>query len=112
MAIDKLDFNPSYHTFTSILLTKIVLYSEFPFTKFMHYKRFEMSTSLILFSISALSSSPYLGIGFRVQSLGFRVWGLGFRVWGLRFRVQGVGFGSGFRFSGFSIRLWGVGFRA
>ena len=45
LIIHKLGFNKNYHTFTSILLVKIVLRSKFPCTEFINYKIFEMRSA-------------------------------------------------------------------
>jgi hypothetical protein len=40
--IYKLGFNQNYYTFTLMLLIKIVLCSEFPWTRFINHKCFDM----------------------------------------------------------------------
>ena len=45
MIIYELDFNQNYYTFTSIVLMKIVLCSNFSWPKFINYDCFDMKSS-------------------------------------------------------------------
>ena len=58
LTIYKLGFNQNYYTFTVILLIKIVLSSNVPWTKFMNYQCVEMRSVPVRHSAPTSHSAP------------------------------------------------------